>query len=253
MKAHLMKRIRSWLAEKRGEKTRGQSLVEFTIMAPLLLIMLSGLIEFGLALNVYLDLIDTAREAARAASDWDPLGGGSYVQDFYVGAGYRAESSLLQAGQIDLPEATANDNLEIIISVFSIDNSKTVVARYPPTITDNRVGQVDYSSIGKKGGNIKCGLKSPNNNGGSGGWRYYCAGYDTSSTMTFASKFSMSDVQNRLDTLSFPPPATGVVLVEVFYNYYQLLSLPWLKPFVPDPIVLHAYTFAPNSASEPAQ
>jgi|Deesub1362A_J573_1020465.scaffolds.fasta_scaffold01087_10 hypothetical protein len=250
MKDHL-KRMRSWLAKKRGKKTRGQSLVEFTIMAPLLLIMLSGLIEFGLALNVYLDLIDTAREAARAASDWDPLGGGSYVQDFYVGAGYRAESSLLQAGQIDLPEATANDNLEIIISVFSIDDSKTVVARYPPTITDNRVGQVDYPSMGKKGGNIKCGLKTPDNNGGSGGWRYYCAGYP--GAMAFSSKFSISDVQSRLNTLSFPPPATGVVLVEVYYNYYQLLSLPWLKPFVPDPIVLHAYTFAPNSASEPAE
>ena len=41
---------------------KGQSLVEFTIMLPVLLIMLSGLVEAGIALNVYLDLIDTTRE-----------------------------------------------------------------------------------------------------------------------------------------------------------------------------------------------
>jgi hypothetical protein len=29
------------------------------------------------------------------------------------------------------------------------------------------------------------------------------------------------------------------------------LGLPWLKPFVPDPITLHAYTFVPNAPSEP--
>ncbi len=242
-------RIRSWLKERRGKKSRGQSLVEFTIMAPLLLMMLSGLIEFGFALNVYLDLIDTAREAARAASDWDPLGGGTYNQDFYVGAGYRAESSLLQAGQIDLPAATSTDDLEIIISVFSINSNKQVVARYPPTVTDNRMGQVDFPSLGKKGGNIKCGLVG--SNGGSGGWRYYCAGYP--SGFAFSSKFTIGNVQDRLNTLTgMTPPGTGVVVVEVFYNYYQMLGLPWLKPFVPDPITLHAYTFVPNSASEPA-
>ena len=37
---------------------RGQSLVEFTILLPVLLIMISGLIEFGFMLNYYLDLIE---------------------------------------------------------------------------------------------------------------------------------------------------------------------------------------------------
>src|SRR3972149_8280177 len=52
---------------------RGQSLVEFTILLPVLLIMISGLIEFGFMLNYYLDLIDAAREATRWAAGDDPV------------------------------------------------------------------------------------------------------------------------------------------------------------------------------------
>ena len=43
------------------------------MLLPVLLIMISGLIEFGIMLNYYLDLIDAAREAARWASDADPI------------------------------------------------------------------------------------------------------------------------------------------------------------------------------------
>ena len=52
---------------------RGQSLVEFTLMLPVLLIMLSGVIEAGFMLNSYLDVIDAARETARFAANDDPI------------------------------------------------------------------------------------------------------------------------------------------------------------------------------------
>ena len=55
------------------QRKRGQGLVEFTIMFPVLLVMLSGLMEFGFLLNEYLDILDAAREAARFASDNDPF------------------------------------------------------------------------------------------------------------------------------------------------------------------------------------
>jgi hypothetical protein len=59
--------------EKKKHKSFGQSIVEFTLMLPVLLIMISGLIEMGFMLNFYLDLIDTAREVARLAADDDPI------------------------------------------------------------------------------------------------------------------------------------------------------------------------------------
>jgi len=55
-----------------GKKPRGQSLVEFTIVLPILLIMMSGLIEFGFLLNYYLNLIDGARDIARFLANSDP-------------------------------------------------------------------------------------------------------------------------------------------------------------------------------------
>jgi hypothetical protein len=48
-------------------------------------------------------------------------------------------------------------------------------------------------------------------------------------------------------------PNTGVVLVEIFYNYPQILKLPVLTTILPDPIPLYVYTIMPLSAAEPTQ
>lgn len=50
----------------RSEK--GQSLVEFALVVPLLLVLLFGIIDFGRVFHVYLTLDHAGREAARAAS-----------------------------------------------------------------------------------------------------------------------------------------------------------------------------------------
>ncbi len=47
-------------------------------------------------------------------------------------------------------------------------------------------------------------------------------------------------------------PDSAVLLVEVFYNYPQVLKLPWIVPFVPDPLPLHTYTILPLPAAEPS-
>jgi hypothetical protein len=39
----------------------------------------------------------------------------------------------------------------------------------------------------------------------------------------------------------------------VHYNYHQVLKLPWLAPFVPDPMLLRAYTMMPIAAAEPLE
>jgi len=47
----------------RNEK--GQSLVEFAILLPVLLLLLMGILEFGIMLNSYLSINNSAREGAR--------------------------------------------------------------------------------------------------------------------------------------------------------------------------------------------
>ena len=44
---------------------KGQSLVEFAILLPLLLLLLMGILEFGIMLNSYLTINNASREGAR--------------------------------------------------------------------------------------------------------------------------------------------------------------------------------------------
>ena len=44
---------------------KGQSLVEFAIILPIILLLLMGIVEFGIMLNSYLTIQNVAREGAR--------------------------------------------------------------------------------------------------------------------------------------------------------------------------------------------
>jgi Flp pilus assembly protein TadG len=222
-----MKRIQSALSSLRARRRRGQSLVEFAILLPVLLIMMSGVIEFGIMLNYYLDLIDAAREAARWAADADPLrnAAGTYVgtnNQFYLDTQQLTKESLLAASDnlidwIDNPadlgddddddcSITINGGNDIVISAFGAMNG-TVDQRFP---------------TGSPVGLSLCGHQT--------------------------SKFTSAQVAALLDPLA---PTTGLVLVEVFYDYHMVMALPWITAFVPDPITLHAYSIMPNANVEP--
>lgn len=214
----------STVVEKRKHKSRGQSIVEFTILLPLLLMLLSSLIEFGFAINEYLDLIDTTRETARWLSDQDPFEPGTmdYNEDFYLGGQDEMERTIARAGWINL-DTNVDD---LVISVFAITDT-TVTARYPTA--------AEFS-----GGDSRtdCGGAA---NGGDLGWRVYC---------NRASEFLDADVDARIDTIT-SAPNTGIVLVELFYDYHMKLGLPWVAGIIGDTITFHAYSFAPNAAAEP--
>jgi nucleoside-specific outer membrane channel protein Tsx len=84
--------------------------------------------------------------------------------------------------------------------------------------------------------------------GGANGWSYseHYVGYGGGRNQS--SRFSTADIASRLDMSA---PNTGYVLVEIFYNYYQKLSLPWITAFVHDPVMLHAFTIMPLTSAEP--
>ena len=64
--------LRAWRCE------RGQSLVEFALVTPLLLLLIVGLVEFARAWNTQQVLTDTAREALRSSVVANP--GFTYAQ-----------------------------------------------------------------------------------------------------------------------------------------------------------------------------
>lgn len=208
--------------EKKKHKSFGQSIVEFTLMLPVLLIMISGLIEMGFMLNFYLDLIDTAREVARLAADDDPIHdeAGFFNDDprndpepkgFYLRAYDAMYAELQGARQVALLQANNDD---MVLSIFSV-SSGVIVQRYPTAYT----GVCDQ--------------------GGSKGWRLFC---------NQESRYDSATVQGWLKA---DARDTGLVLVEIFYNYNLVMGLPWIEVFLGDPVTLHAYSIMPNRQSSP--
>jgi hypothetical protein len=211
-----------------SKKSRAQSLVEFTIMLPVLLIMLSGLVEAGIALNVYLDLIDSAREVARNVADFNPFNDETLSRNasFYDQAKNVADYTLIQAGQIQLDPA--RDNL--IVSVFRATGSSVAPSeRYPLSFMEDGC---------TKGGEI--------------GWIAFCNSHESKiGTTDCGLKPDCLIMADLLGDLVDMPPDTGIVAVELYFDYHMTLGLPWITAFLPDPITLHAYSFMPNSAAEP--
>jgi hypothetical protein len=63
------------------------------------------------------------------------------------------------------------------------------------------------------------------------------------------SAFTTTDVTNSLVDMN--APNTGYILVEIYYNYHHKLALPWITPFISNPLLLHAYAFMPLTSAEP--
>jgi hypothetical protein len=203
-------------------KSLGQSLVEFTIMLPVLLMMLSGLIEFGILLNYYLDVIDAAREAARFAADGDPIRDDAGLPldpnpQYFLNVQELTKQSLDFASDsridwigtiLDPAECGVEIQGDIVITAFSTLGD-TVDRRFPTGTGDDGLSM--------------------------------CASH--------VSNITTAEVNAILS--GSPIPNGGLVLVEIYYDYHMVLGLPWIRAFVPDPITLHAYSIMPNVNVEP--
>jgi len=235
---------------RKGQRA-GQSLVELALFFPILLILLSGVVEFGFMLNTYVNLIDGPREAARFAVAQNPFT--SVLVDknspppdnpcFY--SAVKAEViSALSPIQLDPSQD------DVVISVFAINNGDTTqygaITRYPaqanlPLPTNNQ-NPCPSGSVPGKGNKV-------------GEWHLYGRGSGCTVGVDLdchPSRFTSYEVLRREEQTNggLMPPAMGVVLVEVYYSYHQVLKLPWLA-FVGDPIRVYTYTMMPVPAAAP--
>lgn len=211
----LFSRVSKPTTARLPRKTKAQSLTEFAIALPILFLLLSGVIEFGFALNYYLSLLDATREAARFYSNGDP-----FLRD---GAGNRT-----------------GDEMD-----FYADTAAIVRANLDPSIVPGNEGYVGRKiELDPAKDDV---IVTVYTKDGSGVTMYPTAGayqiYNNATTM-----FTTSAIQNDFASGS---PNAGILVVEVHYNYNQVMKLPWLTPFVPDPFVLSAYTMMPLVAAEP--
>jgi hypothetical protein len=200
---------------RQRRKTRAQSLVEFAITLPVLILLFAGLVEFGFALNFYLSLMDATREAARFASNWDP-----FLRD-----------DPIDPNIVTGDDMTFYDNA-ITRALLNLDpwvGDPTYQGRriiLDPARDDILVTVFFWSDAG---GVIR---------------------YPASGTVTLyhnrPSRFSDADIASRFEAGS---PNAGLVLVEVHYNYRKRLLIPFLTDYLPgETIFMRAYTIMPLSA-----
>ncbi len=218
--------IKRYLSRIRSRQ-HGQSFVELALVVLILALMLAGVVEFGFLLNSYLKVLDGAREGARFMNAGIAFDSGGEYEDFYVKA---AIVTMRTMSPIPLK---GNNRDDIVVSVFSVSGSN--VRRWP--------------------------------SGQANGWSL-CANYDLpadlalltatsppdlvvadwSSCTPRASNFTTAQLLALMDP-SAPP--SGILVVEVFYNYPQILKLPVFEQVIPDPIQVYTYSVMPLSSAEP--
>ena len=114
----------------RKRKTLGQSLIEFAIALPVLVLILTAMMEFGFILNFYLSLLDATRGAARWASLANPLNAdGSDDMNYYITTAELVRTELApptDGRKLILDPATDG----VIVTVYCVENG-TTATRYP--------------------------------------------------------------------------------------------------------------------------
>jgi Flp pilus assembly protein TadG len=116
--------------KRRNNREQGQALVEFTVILPVLLIVLWGIFQFGVAFNDYIQVTSAAREAARKAAVSRSLGAGA------------ATSAAVAAAKTTAPDLHLSDS-QITVSPsnnWNQGSDVTVTVRYPFKI--NLLGRV---------------------------------------------------------------------------------------------------------------
>ena len=266
MKQRLTTITRRWIVRKpRGE--RGQSMVEMALAFPILLLVLAGALEVGKYFNDYLTLLDATREAARFAADqeysrvmeplYDP---GDPNENAYIASGkcdndyFRQAACLVFQNIYGFHFDPAVD--DVVVSVFSIGGDGKVAYRFPRPCS----GGGPTPPVGMYQGCNQLVTSRTQ------GWSY-CQNviqqninrpemadpkinYLGTDCQPKASLYSDADIEALLHTAS--TPKTGLVLVEVYHTHRQFLGLiPPGMPFLPQEVMMHAYTIMPNPSAAP--
>ncbi len=229
----------------------GQSYVELALVLPVLFIMLLGLVEVALFIGRYLDLLDLSKEAARFASMRDPfITGGDLNCSTTNDLNFYYDTACILSPPAGSPDCTeANycngfnpllqlnpDTDDLVITVFTV-SGHVVTNQWPLPNHYWALSNVDFDA------NI-------DHNFGAGSGHPERFKMDCEGNVVRSEPYYTKD---RLDSLMLPssPTNKGYIAVEVYYCYEQVLGLPFLTEFVPNPLQLHSYTVMPLPAAQP--
>jgi Flp pilus assembly protein TadG len=116
----------------RWRDERGVALTEMALVLPLLLLLILGMIDFGKAINYWIDDTHLANQGARlAVVNSNPGGSGQTLQQFLIGHTSSAE----QRGTVPGTQRTAHA-MTVTICYFTSDTSGNITPTSTPAIGD---------------------------------------------------------------------------------------------------------------------
>jgi hypothetical protein len=206
---------------KRFGKARAQSLVEFAISLPVLLLLLTGMVEFGFMMNTYLSVQDAARSTARRFSGIRPFDAtGADDPAFYQGAAEYAIDLLAPAGDPQSRQIVMDPTRDnILISLIGVEVDES-------TDPDSISSIIRYS--------------------GAEYYKYYA--------MTDPPSGYSDDSISALMTAKDAEPAdVGLLIIEIYYGYEGTLNLPWTQPFFSpaSPFMMYVSVIMPTIYAKP--
>jgi hypothetical protein len=236
-----MKYIRNLLHFR--SSSHGQSFVELALVLLILLFMMTGVVEFGMLLNNYLHVLDGTREGARLASQMVAFDPKTQVSDevFYVITASKT-LNVVHPEENSPVELVGNRGDDLIISVFSVvGNTPT---RFPQGLTNGWSLCRHYQEIM---GNPILTAKIRLFFASDGLFEKFKNNWNLCPANMKASNISTTEVGSRMVSNAFN---SGVVLVEAYYNYPQMLKLP-LFELMGDPIPVYTYSMMPMGSAMP--
>ncbi len=228
---------------------RGQSMVEMALAFPILLLVLAGTLEVGKYFNDYLTILDATREAARYGANndlvlhnddfqenWPNKEGEKRDTDFSYQLAYLAKDSIKRNLSFNM------ETDDIVVSAMSVDSNGHILARYPQKCPSSAPSFLPNYCDSKVTSDEQ-------------GWSYCSHVVQVNAGSTYckptASLFSNAAIEGMLAQSPGSPP-TGLVIVEVYQLHHQFLGLiPPGLPFLPQQVVMHAYTMMPLPSAAP--
>jgi hypothetical protein len=220
------------LIKKLKKQPRGQSFIELTGVFIVLMIIFTGVVELGFFLNVYLDVIDAGREAARNANTYDLY---KIESD-----GSKSLSNLVFDEAAKIAWNTMNPGCQGLLDDKLVQLMPPPCEMRIPFDPTNGYDDIVVTVISYDGSIVRLPGPAVSPPGGPGYWNRF----DNQTT-----RIDEAD----LNSLGLDPTAlaTGMIMVEIYYQHYQMLGLPILSTFVPNPIRMHTYSIMPYPSADP--
>jgi hypothetical protein len=215
-------------------KPRGQSFIELALVMLSLPILFVGVVELGLYLNVYLDVIDAAREAARNANSYELYRIDEITHEEKIGNLVFNEAAKVAWNTMNPGcQGYLKDKDVELIPVLTCENMRI------PFTPGNGFDDIVISVISYNGVSYE---RIPKDNG-----------YFTRFDVVHDELLNPHSGLVNIDELGLDPAAlpTGMILVEIFYNHYQLLGVPLISNYILNPIPMHTYSIMPYPAGDP--